>query len=235
MTPAILFEDNHLLIANKPPGCLTQPDATGNNSLQIQLQHYLKEKYHKAGNVFLEPIHRLDKPVSGIAVFARTSKALSRLQVQMKAQSIGRYYIAWVMGALARPAGQLKHYLLHGDHRAFIASSNIPSAKEALLSYYTLLTEGLWSLVEVKLHTGRYHQIRAQLAACGCPILGDKRYGSAIDAYTPQGIALHHIWGQFQHPITKVTLAVTAPLPEKWPLLDRCTPFTNRYLCSGIN
>lgn len=188
---AILYHDNHLLVVDKPPDVATQPD------LEEAAKAWVKVKYQKPGAVFLQPIHRLDKPVSGLVLFARTSKALSRLQEEMRARKIEKVYLAWVEGAPPESEGKLVHYLEHGSFRAHLSKTG----KEAILHYKLLEKKKENSLLEIHLVTGRYHQIRAQLAAVGCPILGDDKYGSQKP--WPKGIALCHAEMRLIHPVTK--------------------------------
>jgi 23S rRNA pseudouridine1911/1915/1917 synthase len=196
----ILFEDNHLLVVNKPAGLLTQPSGTDQDSLEAQAKAYLKEKYNKPGNVFLEAVHRLDKPVSGIVIFAKTSKALSRLNESLRSKQAKKIYRAWVEGIPKQKEATLEHYLQHGDFVASVVSKEHPEAKLARLSYKMLESKENSSLLEITLETGRYHQIRAQLAAIGHPILGDTKYGSKT---TAQEIALTHVRLEIEHPVTK--------------------------------
>ncbi|HPE85652.1 MAG: RluA family pseudouridine synthase [Chlamydiia bacterium] len=178
----VLFEDNHLLIVEKPAGVLTQ-----GNQNEDGLEELLRQKHR-----FLHCVHRLDKPVSGIVVFAKSSKALSRLNVSQRESLWTKKYLARVEGRLSG-SGTLKHHLIHGDHRAEIH----PEGKLSILDY-TVLEEGDTTLLEITLRTGRYHQIRAQLSAIGHPILGDHKYGSQSAA---QAIALHHSFLSFPHPV----------------------------------
>jgi 23S rRNA pseudouridine1911/1915/1917 synthase len=194
----IIFCDNHILVVEKPAGMATQPD------LVDWAKSWVKEEFKKPGNVFLEPAHRLDKPVSGLVLFARTSKALSRLQAMMRERSIRKTYVALVEGKLSQQ-GTLKHHLVHDEYRARIS----PEGKEAVLHYRVLETKGNLNLVEVVLETGRYHQIRAQFSAIKCPIIGDEKYGSKKSF--PSGIALHHLQLEFVHPVTKNSLKISSP------------------------
>jgi 23S rRNA pseudouridine1911/1915/1917 synthase len=207
----VQFADNHLVVAAKPCGMLTQPDDTDSPSLEAFVKLWVKKAYQKRGNVFLHAIHRLDRAVSGLVLFARTSKALSRLNEQSRLQEIQRVYLAEVEGALSKKDGQLDHYLIHGDHRALLAKKDDPEAKHARLTYKTIKHKTFSTLVEIELETGRYHQIRAQFSAIGHPIVGDKRYGSK----TGDGGAIH-LHGQklaFQHPVTKELLTFETPAP----------------------
>lgn len=187
----IVYIDNHLLVVKKPAGMATQPD------LEELAKAYVKEKFRKPGAVFLQPVHRIDKPVSGLVLFARTSKALSRLQAMMRERKIEKIYHAWVEGKVPSRQGTLVHHLEHGHHRAEISSQG----KESVLDYAVLQQKEGLTLLEIHLHTGRYHQIRAQLAAIGCPVAGDTKYGSRRT--WPEGIALQHVEMRLEHPVTK--------------------------------
>lgn len=202
----VLYLDNHLLAVNKPAGLLTQPTTSDAPDLETQAKAFLKQKFKKEGNVFLHPIHRLDKPVSGIVLFARSSKALSRLNAQMRQKTIQKTYFAKVEGHLKSSSGTLKHTLSHASHRAQVS----PSGKEALLSYTVLKTYPHSTLVTITLHTGRYHQIRAQFAHSGHPIVGDAKYGSTQKS---PSIALHHGIFTFEHPISKESITLKSKCP----------------------
>lgn len=186
----IIYCDNHLLVINKPPGIATQPD------LEDLAKAWVKQKYNKPGSVFLQPIHRLDKSVSGLVLFARTSKALSRLQALMRERKITKIYHALVEGTLLKKQDTLTHYLIHGDHKSIVH----PHGKEAILHYSVLQEKNDTSLVSIHLITGRYHQIRAQFSFIKHPVLGDKKYGSKH--FFQEGIALCHVKMEFKHPIT---------------------------------
>jgi 23S rRNA pseudouridine1911/1915/1917 synthase len=192
----ILFEDNHILVAVKPAGMLTQETDLEPESLTTLLKDFLKERDAKPGNVFLHAVHRLDRPVSGIVLFAKTSKALSRLNASMRERQTKKIYRARVEGVPSE-SGELKHYLIKKEHRAVVVSENTSGAKAAHLKYRMVGDE-----VEVELITGRYHQIRAQLSAMGCPILGDTKYG-AHSPYSRPGIALRHCELTILHPVKK--------------------------------
>lgn len=204
----VLYVDNHLAIALKPCGMLTQPDDTDAPSLEAFVKLWIKREYQKQGNVFLHAIHRLDRVVSGLVLFARTSKALSRMNEQSRMQEIQRIYLAEVEGILTKKEGQLDHFLIHGDHRAIIAKKDDPEAKHARLSYKTVKQKAHSTLVEIELDTGRYHQIRAQFSAIGHPIVGDRRYGSQAGG---DAIRLHGWKLLFQHPVTKERMAFETP------------------------
>jgi 23S rRNA pseudouridine1911/1915/1917 synthase len=211
----ILFEDNHLLVLTKPGGLLTQPSGTEQESLEIQAKAWLKEAYAKPGNVFLEPIHRLDKPVSGIVVFAKTSKALSRLNAFIRERKTKKIYFALVENPPKARQGILEDYLIHDDYRANIVSSDHPQGKLARLSYEWTEEHAKGYLIRIGLETGRYHQIRVQLAGMGCPIRGDVRYG-ARQPFEPGIIALHHAFFEIPHPITAELCVFEAPLPQSF-------------------
>ena len=191
-----IYCDNHILALDKPAGVATQPD------FEEAAKAWIKAKYNKPGAVFLHPIHRLDKPVGGLVLFARTSKALSRLQEQMRERKIEKTYLAWVEGELPQSEGRLVHFLEHGSFQAYVSAQG----KEAILDYKIVEQKSGLSLVEIQLVTGRYHQIRAQFAAVGCPIVGDEKYGSRHP--WSNGIALHHVRMRFTHPVTKETIAL---------------------------
>lgn len=213
----IIYSDNHQLVVNKPAGLLTQPSGTSQNSLEDLAKQWVKETAQKPGNVFLHAVHRLDKPVSGIVLFARTSKALTRLNAAMRDKKSHKYYLAIVEGELNASEGTLQHYLVHDDFQARLAQPQEPEAKLARLHYRTLkIADGL-SLIEIELETGRYHQIRVQLAAVGHPIIGDHKYGSH-DHFQEEAIALHHYKLEVPHPVTGVLQTFEAPLPKSWPM-----------------
>lgn len=209
----MLYEDNHLLIVNKPAGILTQPSGTSQENLEDICKDWIKKKYHKPGHVFLEAVHRLDKPVSGIVVFGRTSKSLSRLNASMRDHQFQKIYCAVVEGVPNASEGFLEHYLLHDEYQSRIVSSSEPQAKLCRLRFRLLANNKKYSLLEIYLETGRYHQIRAQLAAEGYSIVGDKKYGSTQD-YLAQAIALHHSALKFPHPTQEKWIEVQAPIPE---------------------
>jgi 23S rRNA pseudouridine1911/1915/1917 synthase len=207
-----LYEDNHLLVLNKPAGLLTQPSGTEKDCLERQAKIWLKEIHHKPGNVFLEAVHRLDKPVSGIVVFAKTSKALTRLNASMRSKQLRKIYWSWVEGSFSSNEGILEHFLLHDDYHAKVVEENHPQGKKALLTYRVLKRKKGRTLLEIELGTGRYHQIRLQLAAVGHPIWGDRKYGSQ-KKYEAEAIALHHRRLQLPHPISKIELTFEASPP----------------------
>jgi 23S rRNA pseudouridine1911/1915/1917 synthase len=199
----ILYCDNHLLIVNKEAGVVTQPDLTE------RAKGWVKNAYKKPREVFLEPIHRLDRPVSGLVLFARTSKALSRLQLMMREKRIQKKYHALVEKFPYQPGGRLVHYLKHALFRAQIVPSSDPDAKEAVLDYRVLERRKKGVLLEIDLITGRYHQIRIQLATIGCSIIGDVAYGS--NQSWPVGIALCSVYLGFEHPVTHQKIEIFQP------------------------
>ncbi len=190
---SVVYCDNHILVAKKPSGIATQPDFVE------EMKAWVKKEYQKPGAVFLEPIHRLDKPVSGLVLFARTTKALSRLQQAMRERKIKKTYHAKVDKIPEKPEGTLRHFLIHDDFRARIDAGG----KEAVL-HYKVIGE---NLLEIVLETGRYHQIRAQLSAIDSPVLGDAKYGSKRPYAL--GIALSHVKLELEHPVTHQLLIFT--------------------------
>lgn len=197
----ILYLDNHLLVVGKPSNLLTQPSPENPVSLEAIAKEYIRKKFDKEGNVFLHTVHRLDKEVSGIVVFARSQKALSRLNSQMRDQEFTKIYHALVQGDMEKKSQTLVHYLLHGDHRAIVTDQKNPQAKRCELTYTVIKKKDHYSLLKIELKTGRYHQIRAQLSAIGHPIVGDRKYGG-----TPLEngeIYLHQSEISFIHPTLK--------------------------------
>lgn len=212
---SILYEDNHQLVLNKPAGLLTQPSGTELDSLEAQAKTWIKEHCNKPGNVFLHAVHRLDKPVSGIVLFARTSKALTRLNDSLRKKESKKIYRALVEGLVVNDEGTLEHYLIHDDHCAQVVDASVSDAKLARLHYRVLKRKGSLTFIEIELETGRYHQIRVQLSASGHPILGDRKYGSRLE-YVVEGIALHHYRLDVPHPITGEMQHFESPLPQIW-------------------
>lgn len=209
----IIYCDNHLLAVNKPAGLLTQDSGTGKENLEDQAKAWLKVEFNKPGNVFLEAVHRIDRVVSGVVLFARTSKALSRINEQMRGKKIQKIYHAVVEGSPKAAEGSLLHYLKHGDREAIVSSAKDKQAKRSVLHYRTLKCGAARSLLEIELETGRYHQIRAQLSALGTPIVGDKKYGAApVREYA--GIALHSQLLRFVHPTTKKEVVLKSSCPS---------------------
>lgn len=206
----VLHEDNHVIAVFKPAGLLTQGDSSGDVSLLELTKAYLKEKYRKSGNVFLGLVHRLDRPASGVVVFGRTSKAASRLSEQFRSRSVEKKYLAWVEGSPTRASGTLNHHLLEGEKRVLAFDEPREGTKPARLDYRSVAEKGGITLLEIELHTGRKHQIRAQLSAMGTPILGDTRYGGQKKDGEP-GIGLLAYSLSFDHPTQKERIEVRAP------------------------
>lgn len=217
MQPTVIFEDNHLLLINKPAGWLVQGDRTGDPVLTDWGKIYLKNKYEKPGEVFLQPVHRLDRPVSGLVLFARTSKALPRLTNLFRDRKIEKTYLAQTLAPPHEPAGELRHFLVKNEQlnivRAFKKPPAAqPEAKEAILKYEVLDRADGCTLLKINPLTGRPHQIRVQLASIGCPILGDLKYGAA--APLPDASIALHAWSlEFLHPVRLEKVFLTAPLP----------------------
>ena len=212
----VLYEDNHIIAVNKTCNEIVQGDKTGDTPLSDIVKAYIKTKYNKPGEVFLGVTHRLDRPTSGVVLFARTSKALTRLNEMFKShEQIKKTYWAIVQGAPKQPEARLENWLTRNEqlNKSFIAKPGSKEAKQAVLSYRTLARGEHYSLLEVKLDTGRHHQIRCQLAAIGCPIKGDLKYG-AKRSNPDGGICLHARQIEFIHPVSKIPLCITAPLPE---------------------
>lgn len=218
--PNILFEDNHLIVVNKRPGDLVQGDKTGDTPLPDILKAYIKEKYNKPGNVFLGVVHRLDRPTSGVVLFARTSKALERMNAAFKNHQVFKTYWALVEGVPEKREDRLVHYLKKNpkNNKSTAFARPTAGAKEAKLKYKTLNQGDRYTLLEVALETGRHHQIRSQLNAIGCTIKGDVKYG-ARRAERDKSICLHAHKLTIVHPTTKETLEFTAEAPETF------TPF----------
>ena len=213
--PEILHEDNHLLAVNKRVADLVQGDVTGDRSLDDLLKAYLKEKYHKPGNVFLGVIHRLDRPVSGVVLFARTSKALARMNEQFRDRRTVKKYWAVVRERPPAEEGRLVHYLVRNRrlNKSFAYTGEVEGSKRAELEYRVVGRSRTYWFLEVTLLTGRHHQIRAQLAAVGCPIRGDLKYGYPRSD-PGGGIHLHARELRFLHPVRKEEVTIIADPPE---------------------
>lgn len=204
MSISILYEDNHVLAVVKPPGILSQEDETGDPDMLTLLKQDIKERYNKPGNVYLGLVHRLDRMVGGVMVFAKTSKGASRLSESVRNRDFGKTYVCVVQGTPAKQEARLTHYIRKDSKQNQVTVYNKPNseAKEAILEYEVAATSGRFSLVSIKLHTGRPHQIRAQMAYIGCPLVGDLKYGakptSGIDS-----IALWSTSVSTPHPVSK--------------------------------
>ncbi|MDY0076332.1 MAG: RluA family pseudouridine synthase [Bacteroidales bacterium] len=212
----ILFEDNHLLLVNKLASELVQGDKTGDECLLDQARAYLRWKYNKPGEAFVGLVHRIDRPVSGVLLLAKTSKALSRLNMQLKNHDWQKVYLAVVKNAPPKTADSLTHFLAKNEkqNKSYVVKTATKNAKEARLSYKLREKSDQYFLLEVILHTGRHHQIRAQLAAIGCPIKGDLKYG--FNRSNPDGSISLHAWKlTFIHPISKEEITITAPTPPE--------------------
>jgi len=213
----VLYEDNHLLGLYKPAGLLVQGDQTGEPSLLDLGKAWLKERYNKPGEVFLGLVHRLDRPVAGVLLFCRTSKAARRVSEQFRLGKVKKYYLAILEGKLESESGRLVHQIERYDDRSSRIVGNPTSlSQEARLTYQLLDTIGARSLVQVSLETGRRHQIRLQMAQVGHPILGDLRYGASAPLPRKQ-IALFARQLVVAHPVRKDELSLQSPLPREWP------------------
>lgn len=226
MEPSVIFEDNHLLALNKPAGWLAQGDRTGDATLSDWGKTYLKEKYAKPGAVFLHPVHRIDRPVSGAVLMARTDKALGRLTKLFREQKIKKNYLALVLQAPREASGELRHYLWKDEKRNVVTAYPKPraDAREAITRYKVLDKIGERYLLLIEPLTGRPHQIRVQLSAMDCQILGDLKYG-APDALPDASIGLHCLRMTLIHPVKLEEITVQAPLPDQ-PWWKKALPYT---------
>jgi 23S rRNA pseudouridine1911/1915/1917 synthase len=211
----ILYEDNHIIAVNKTCSDIVQGDKTGDEPLSEMLKKYLKEKYSKQGKVFCGVVHRLDRPVSGTVLFAKTGKALARLNEMLQKHEIQKTYWAIVKNPPEKPAGELVHFLVRNEKQNKSYARNIEqkNSKKAVLEYRIAGKSDNYALLEINLKTGRHHQIRCQLAKIGCPIKGDLKYGFAR-SNTDGGISLHARSVEFTHPVSKKQIKITAPVPE---------------------
>ncbi|MEC7838705.1 MAG: RluA family pseudouridine synthase [Chlamydiota bacterium] len=201
MKLSVIYEDNHLLVVDKPSGILTQPSGTDQPSLEKFCKDHLKEKYAKKGEVYLHAVHRLDRPVSGLVVFAKTSKALSRMNASLRNKQAKKIYHALVEGVPKQSQGILENFLFHDSFSASVVDENHTQAKLAKLSFKVTKVENGNATLEIELETGRYHQIRVQLAHLGHPIVGDVKYGAS--GTTGGEIALRHVELTLVHPVKK--------------------------------
>ena len=212
----VLYEDNHIIAVNKTCNEIVQGDKTGDTPLSEIVKAYIKDKYNKPGEVFLGVTHRLDRPTSGVVLFARTSKALTRLNEMFKShEKIQKTYWAIVQNAPKQPQARLENWLVRNEkqNKSYVAKPGTKDAKLAVLSYSTIATSDNYTLLEIQLETGRHHQIRCQLAAIGCPIKGDLKYG-AKRSNPDGGISLHARKIAFIHPVSKQEICITAPVPN---------------------
>ena len=210
----VVYEDNHIIIVNKTASEIVQGDKTGDTPLSETVKQYLKEKYSKPGNVFIGVTHRLDRPVSGLVVFAKTGKALSRLNEMFKNSEVKKTYWAVVKNLPREEEGELVNYLVRNEkqNKSYAYDKEVPGSKKAILRYRIIGRSQNYYLLEVDLKTGRHHQIRCQLAKMGSPIKGDLKYGSPRS--NPDGsICLHARSIRFVHPVSKVLIEVEAPVP----------------------
>lgn len=211
----VVYEDNHIVVVNKTSSEIVQGDKTGDTPLSEMVKQYLKEKYNKPGNVFIGVTHRLDRPVSGLVVFAKTSKTLPRLNEMFRNGEVKKTYWAIVKECPKETEGELVHYLVRNEkqNKSYAYDKEVKNSKKAVLHYKLIGHSQNYYLLEVDLKTGRHHQIRCQLAKMGCPIKGDLKYGSPRS--NPDGsICLHARTVQFVHPVSKEMIRLTAPVPE---------------------
>jgi 23S rRNA pseudouridine1911/1915/1917 synthase len=212
----IIYEDNHLIAVNKSCSEIVQGDKTGDRPLSELLKDWLKTTYNKPGNVFLGVAHRIDRPVSGVVLFAKTSKALSRLNEMFKQGNIRKTYWAVVKNAPKEPEGELIHYLVRNEkqNKSYASLRETPHSQQAVLAYRQIAASDRYHLLEINLKTGRHHQIRCQLSHIGCPIRGDLKYG--FDRSNPDGgISLHARSVSFVHPVSAKALTIIAPTPDE--------------------
>ncbi len=211
----VVYEDNHIIVVNKSASEIVQGDKTGDTPLSETVKQYLKEKYDKPGNVFLGVTHRLDRPVSGLVVFAKTSKALSRLNEMFRLNEVKKTYWAIVKERPEAEEGELVHYMVRNEkqNKSYAYVKEAKNSKKAVLHYKVIARSENYYLLEVDLKTGRHHQIRCQLAKMGCPIKGDLKYG--FPRSNPDGsICLHARKISFIHPVSKELIEIKAPLPK---------------------
>ncbi len=211
----VLYEDNHIIAVNKSCSDIVQGDKTGDKPLSEKVKEFLKKKYNKQGNVFLGVTHRLDRPVSGVVLFAKTSKALSRLNEMFRTQQLDKIYWAIVQKEPKKQADRLVHYLRKNQkqNKSYASLTEKPNTKKAILNYKLLKKSDNYSLLEVKLETGRHHQIRCQLSSIGSVIKGDLKYG-ANRSNRNAGISLHARSIEFIHPVSKKEIKIVAPTPK---------------------
>ena len=224
----VLYEDNHLIIVNKQAGEIVQGDKTGDTPLSDIVKDWLKEKHNKPGNVYLGIVHRLDRPVSGVVLFAKTSKALPRLNKMFaEHDKVSKTYWAIVQNRPQASKGTLTHWLTRQEknNTARAYDREVPGAKKAVLDYELIASGDRYHLLEIHLHTGRHHQIRCQLAKMGCPIKGDLKYGAPRS--NPDGsISLHARNLTLEHPVSHEMISVTAPVPDDRLWLALCKEVT---------
>ena len=220
----VLYEDNHIIIVNKAPGEIVQGDKTGDTPLSETVKQWIKETHAKPGNVFLGVAHRLDRPVGGVVVFAKTSKALARLNEMFRVGTVHKTYWAITRGKPEKPEDTLTHWIttVERNNKSYASPTEKPGAKEARLAYRTVAESDRYRLLEINLMTGRKHQIRVQLSAIGCPVKGDLKYGDKRS--NPDGsISLMARRIRFTHPVSGIEIDVTAPVPDDtlWHVLEQ--------------
>ena len=211
----VVYEDNHIIIVNKRPGEIVQGDKPGDEPLVETVRNYIKEKYSKPGNVFCGVVHRLDRPVWGLVVFAKTSKALSRLNEMFRDGKVKKTYRAIVRNKPEQPEARLVHFIksIERNNKSYAYTMPKDGAKEAALSYRLIGSSDRYHLLEINLETGRKHQIRVQLSSIGCPIRGDLKYGDKRS--NPDGsISLQAFRIEFEHPVSHKHIRIEAPLPD---------------------
>jgi 23S rRNA pseudouridine1911/1915/1917 synthase len=219
----VLYEDNHLIAVSKNAGDIVQGDKTGDVPLSDLVKDYLKEKYQKPGNVYLGVVHRLDRPVSGVVLFAKTSKALPRLNKMFaEHQDVRKTYFAIVGSKPPKQEDTLVHWLTRNEKQntARAYDREVPGSKKAILDYRLVAQSERYFLLEIELHTGRHHQIRCQLAKIGCPVKGDLKYGASRS--NPDGSISLHAWRlSLEHPVSHIQLNIEAPVPNEnlWQVL----------------
>ncbi len=225
----ILFEDNHLIIINKKPGQLVQHDKEHNLSLEEYVKEYIKQKYHKPGNVFLGVIHRIDRPVSGLVLFAKTGKSLARLNEMLQKHEIQKKYWAITANSPEKKEGTLEHYLVRNESKniSYIKHAMTPNSKRAVLEYKIIAHYKQYYLWEIELITGRHHQIRCQLAHIQCPIVGDVKYGFPCPN-DDKSISLHSRSISLIHPVTQQLVYIEAPVPNEniWKYFEKIKTYT---------
>ncbi|MBP3254661.1 MAG: RluA family pseudouridine synthase [Bacteroidales bacterium] len=211
----ILYEDNHIIVINKKSSQIVHGDKTGDESLDETVKHYLKTKYNKPGNVFIGVVHRLDRPVSGAVIFAKTSKALTRLNEMIKKHEITKTYWAITRNRPPKDEDVLKNYMMRNENnnKSYI-TKDVNNGQYAELSYKLIARSDYYNLLEINLATGRHHQIRLQLASIGCPIKGDLKYGYGRSNKIAS-ISLHARKLEFVHPVSKEKLTIVAPCPQE--------------------
>ena len=212
----VVYEDNHLIIVNKKSGEIVQGDKTGDCPLSEIIKDYIKKEYCKPGNVFLGVVHRLDRPVSGLVIFAKTSKALARLNEMFRVGEVHKTYWAITKNCPQQLEGELTNWLVRNEkqNKSYAYDKEVPNSKKAILRYKVIGRSDNYALIEVHLMTGRHHQIRCQLAKMGCPIKGDLKYGAQRS--NPDGsISLQAHKVEFIHPVSKKEIIVEAPIPEE--------------------